>query len=457
MKDLCMNKAEIEKEFISGLELMHIDYDPSDIEAVLLEKEKLKCKEWPSDSFIQNVLEGYLKKYRLLYQGFILNHTTYKLSDLDLEMIRSVPQGGNWKNIPIEVVEKSKRLKRITETGGRTTLYGRIDYKKPSYTITTYFNRPGNGTYVHPIHDRVLSVREAARFQTFKDDYYFYGNKTQVLKQVGNAVPPLLAYQIAKQIRLHTDCHKTVDLFCGAGGMTTGFKAAGISSTISNDIEASACTTLKINNPEINVLHGDVTLNDIKSKIENTAIENEADIICGGPPCQGFSLAGFRSSDDPRNQLFRDFVELVKRINPKVIVFENVVGLLSYQKGKTYKELHQLFSELGYLTQGRVLSANHFAVPQKRKRVIIICTRNDINVMPEKLFPLPITTEEHNQITAEQTIYDLQTVQCSEHSAYQNDYSSDIIQFFKGEKSYDDFIKSHSSQVVRQLTLAELI
>lgn len=387
------------------------------------------------------VVQGITSKYRTLFQGMLLNHTTFKLSDLDLEMIKAVPQGGSWKDIPMETVEKSKRLKRITQTGGRTTLYGRIDYNKPSYTITTYFNRPGNGTYVHPVHERVLTVREAARFQTFKDDYYFFGNKTQHLKQVGNAVPTLLAYQIAREIKKKTGCSKSIDLFCGAGGMTVGFKAAGIHSLLSNDIEESACVTLKVNNPEINVLCGDITKTETKDAIEKAALEGGTDIICGGPPCQGFSMAGFRADDDPRNQLFREFVDIVKRVNPKVIVFENVEGLLSYQGGKTYHEVHALFSELGYNTEGRTLIASDYAVPQKRKRVIIICTRNDMNVPPGKLFPTPITVEESNQVTARETIADLETVPCDDTAKYVDGVSSDILEFFKGNITYEEYVE----------------
>ena len=396
------------------------------------------------DSFLLNVIKGIVDKYTALYNKKILNHTTFKLSDLDLEMIKPVPQGGSWKDIPKETVEKSKRLKRITETGGRTTLYGRIDYSKPSYTITTYFNRPGNGTYVHPVHERVISVREAARFQTFKDDYYFFGNKTQLLKQVGNAVPTMLAYQIAKKIVEKTGCSKSIDLFCGAGGMTVGFKAAGISSLLSNDIEESACTTLKINNPEIDVLCGDITKDATKDAIEKAAKQGGADIICGGPPCQGFSMAGFRSDNDPRNQLFREFVDIVKRVNPKVIVFENVEGLLSYQGGKTYREVHTLFSELGYKTEGRSLMANEYAVPQKRKRVIIICTRNDLSVSPDELYPTPITAEEKQQVTARETIGDLESVECSENAQYAKTKEGDILRFLKGAISYDDYIQGRT-------------
>lgn len=394
-----------------------------------------------------NVVMGITEKHISGINRIVLNHTTFKLSDLDLEMIQSVLPGGSWKDIPFSTVQKSKRLTKITQTGGRTTLYGRIDYNKPSYTITTYFNRPGNGTYIHPVHNRVLSVREAARFQTFRDDYYFFGNKTQLLKQVGNAVPPLLAYQIAREIKMKTGCYKSVDLFCGAGGMTVGFKAAGIKSLISNDIEESACTTLRINNPEIPVLCGDITQGEIKDIIVKVAKEGSADIICGGPPCQGFSMAGFRSENDPRNQLFREFVDIVKRVNPKVIVFENVEGILSYQGGKTYHEVHSLFSELGYNTEGRTLMANHFAVPQKRKRVIIICTRNDMDILPVDLFPNTVTFSEKDQVTAWETISDLENVKCDTGAKYVNTQPSDILQFFKGELSYEDYINKKSSKI----------
>lgn len=439
-KEEQMYKNKFISEYTDAIK--HIIPEITDDEARDILDDKLKLDTFFEglNKFELNVAKGITAKYTALMHGKLLNHTTFKLSDLDLEMIKSVPQGGSWKDIPMETVEKSKRLKRITQTGGRTTLYGRIDYDKPSYTITTYFNRPGNGTYVHPVHERVLSVREAARFQSFKDDYYFFGNKSQLLKQVGNAVPTLLAYQIAREIKQKTCCTKSIDLFCGAGGMTAGFKAAGIRSLLSNDIEESACVTLKINNPEINVLCGDITKTETKEVIERVALEGGADIICGGPPCQGFSLAGFRADDDPRNQLFREFVDIVKRVNPRVIVFENVEGLLSYQGGKTYREVHELFSELGYNTEGRTLMASDYAVPQKRKRVIIICTRNDMTVAPEELFPTPITAKESNQVTARETIADLETVPCDDTAKYVDEDSSDIVEFFKGYITYEEYV-----------------
>lgn len=439
-----MNGGDVTVSYLADIKYIIPRITYADAEAILAEDKKITEFTDGLDNFSTKVAKGITQKYRSLHKGFILNHTTFKLSDLDVEMIKFVPQGGSWKDIPEETVKKSKRLERITQTGGRTTLYGRIDYGKPSYTITTYFSRPGNGTYVHPIHERVISVREAARFQSFMDDYYFYGNKTQLLKQVGNAVPTVLAYQIGKSIQEKTGCSKSIDLFCGAGGMTVGFKAAGINSLLSNDIEESACVTLKINNPEIPVLCGDITTDEVKNAIEKAAKEGGADIICGGPPCQGFSMAGFRADDDPRNQLFREFVDIVKRVNPKVIVFENVEGLLSYHGGQTYREVHALFGELGYNTEGRSLMANNYAVPQKRKRVIIICTRKDLDITPADLYPKKITLDEQTQVTALETIGDLETVECSDSARYVDCHESDILRFFKKKISYDDYVKGRT-------------
>lgn len=391
-------------------------------------------------TFDLKVVAGIIKKYTKLANGQILNHTTSKLSDLDMEMIKPVPQGGNWKNIPMETVKKSKRLLKITQTGGRTTLYGRIDYSLPSYTITTYFNRPGNGTYVHPVHNRVLSVREAARFQSFPDSYFFLGNKTDMLKQVGNAVPVLLAYNIGRSIKEKTGCSTSVDLFSGAGGMTYGFKLAGIHAMVANDIVEPACITLKVNNPEIPVICGDITDESIKQQLIKKGIESKADIICGGPPCQGFSMAGWRMKDDPRNQLFRHFVDIASGVNPKVIVFENVEGILSYQGGKTYQDIIMLFSELGYYTEGRKLMASHYAVPQRRKRVIILCTRKDLGIKPADIFPNEVTPNPNQQISAYETIFDLEKVECSETAMYDSDYTSNILQFFKDEISAEEYI-----------------
>lgn len=403
-------------------------------EAVLADAEKTL------DPISRKAAAGITDKFIKLQAGKLLNHTTFKLSALDLEMVRTVPQGGSWKNIPEETVTKSKRLMRITQTGGRTTLYGRIDYGKPSYTITTYFNRPGNGSYIHPVHDRVLSAREAARFQGFSDDYYFYGNKTQLLKQIGNALPPILAYQIAKQIVLKTGCSRAVDLFCGAGGMTAGFRAAGIRPVIGNDIEESACVTWKINSPDAEVLCADITEPETKKKIIQIALQEGADIICGGPPCQGFSLAGFRNENDPRNRLFQDFVEIVNGVKPKAIVFENVEGLLSFRKGKVYRDILTLFSELGYRTEGRTLMANEYGVPQRRKRVIVICTRNDLSLPPAELFPPAVTEDPGLQMTAFDCIADLENIPCGENAMASDAIFSPLLKLFKGYITLEEYI-----------------
>ncbi|NQU87409.1 MAG: DNA cytosine methyltransferase, partial [Mariniphaga sp.] len=105
----------------------------------------------------------------------IYNHIAPKFSELERDMVKNIPPGGNWQNIPESV--PSKRLEQIRKSGGRTTYYGRLRNDKPSYTISTYFNRIGNGCHIHPEQERLISIREGARLQSFKDSFIFYGSK----------------------------------------------------------------------------------------------------------------------------------------------------------------------------------------------------------------------------------------------------------------------------------------
>jgi len=117
-------------------------------------------------------------------EDLLYNHVCAKLSELDMQVIRSVRPGGNWKDIPSSIIQKSARLRQIQASGGRTTYYGRLSKNLPSYTINTYFNRPGNGTFIHPEQDRLISMREAARLQSFPDSYRFLGSTTSMYKQM---------------------------------------------------------------------------------------------------------------------------------------------------------------------------------------------------------------------------------------------------------------------------------
>ena len=384
-------------------------------------------------SFDYTVLCEITRKYLMIKDNIVINHTTSKLSDLDLEMVTNIPPGGNWRDLPESIIKKSKRLMQMKASGGRTTLYGRIDEQSPSYTISTYFNRPGNGTFIHPKHDRLISAREAARFQSFPDSYYFTGSKGEVLKQIGNAVPVLMAEAIGQNIKKILKAKTSLDLFAGAGGLTYGFKKAGIKTILATDFNEPACVTLKVNNPEIPVLCGDVTRDDTKRMIIDIGKKKEVDIICGGPPCQGFSLAGKRFIDDPRNQLFKEFVEIVKGVRPKVVVFENVIGILTMDHGLIYKQIVDLFSGMGYNVEGRVLTATDYGVPQKRKRVILIGVDEKLKVPSSKLYP-PVS--EKPPVTAKDVLSDLENVECNSDSRYDltcelSDYQSLMLKEYR--------------------------
>lgn len=317
--------------------------------------------------------------------GTIFNHFSANLSELDMRMVRAVPEGGNWKDIPESI--PSRRLDQIRESyargeGSRSTYYGRLRRDMPSYTINTYFNRPGNGCHVHPTQDRVLSQREAARLQSFPDDFEFVGPQGAICTQIGNAVPPLLAFQIARTLG---QPGAYIDLFCGAGGMGLGFKWAGWRPVIANDLEPRFVDTYRRNVHDAAVA-GSITNPEIVEQLIEAAASarrlGKPLWVIGGPPCQGFSTAGNkRTMEDQRNHLAWDYVRFLERVRPDGFIFENVTGLLNMQGGKVFAAVRKAFSSVMPSLQGAVLSADDYAIPQRRKRVILV-GRQDCNATP---------------------------------------------------------------------------
>ncbi|HVY01175.1 MAG TPA: DNA cytosine methyltransferase [Candidatus Nanoarchaeia archaeon] len=187
-----------------------------------------------------------------------------------------------------------------------------------------------------------------------------------------------------------------VDLFCGAGGLSTGFKMAGFDVLLGVDHIPVFCQTFEKNDHKS--ICKDITkvsVDEIKEAIGN----KEVDIVAGGPPCQGFSMAGRRDTKDPRNSLFMEFVRIVNGLKPKFFVMENVPGILTMKTANgelVHKIILAEFKKIGYEVEYRKLHAAEYGVPQKRKRVVFIGTKTNKQIK----FPEPTHTNSYVPVSS---------------------------------------------------------
>lgn len=190
---------------------------------------------------------------------------------------------------------------------------------------------------------------------------------------------------------------KYIDLFSGSGGFSLGFDNKGFQNVFSIDIEPSFCETYKYNFPKHKLIEKDIcNLSD--AEISYLKEFEEIDVVIGGPPCQGFSMAGNigrKFIEDPRNKLFKEFVRVVKVIKPKFFVMENVARLYNHNKGETRKEIIKDFHDVGYKVECKILNSADYGVPQVRKRVIFIGTKlNQKIIFPKKSVKEYLTVKE---------------------------------------------------------------
>lgn len=205
--------------------------------------------------------------------------------------------------------------------------------------------------------------------------------------------------------------YKCIDLFCGAGGMSYGFEMAGFDTVFAVEFNKVYAESYKLNFFDTDVYVGDIkeiTDNQIRNILDRNG---PIDLIIGGPPCQGFSIAGNigrKFLDDPRNRLFKEYVRFVNIIKPKIFVLENVASLVKHNNGKTIREIIDCFKECGYDVKYSVLNSVDYNVPQERRRVFIVGTKEGMIFN----YPIPI----NKKITIKEAIDDLPSLKAGESS-----------------------------------------
>ena len=253
---------------------------------------------------------------------------------------------------------------------------------------------------------------------------------------------------------------KIIDLFAGVGGISSGFKKAGFEVVSANEYESEIANTYIKNHPGTKMIVEDIT--KVKSK-DLLNGEKEIDVIVGGPPCQGFSMAGRRIRNggaflnDPRNELFKEFIRVVKDIKPKVFVMENVAAMLNIHDGAVKDEIIRKFKEIGYDTKVHVLLAADYGVPQLRKRAVFIGNR--IGIDPEDFFPNKThgTEKENPYVTVAETILDLPKVLAGS-GIFETEYTStkELTQYQKerrgkSKKLYNHQATKHDPRIIEIL------
>ena len=172
--------------------------------------------------------------------------------------------------------------------------------------------------------------------------------------------------------------YKFLDLFCGCGGLSLGFKMAGMQPVAGIDYNKAAIETYSLNFKETRAICADILSMDKQVILEDLGDMADIDIIIGGPPCQGFSNANknYVEINDPRNKLFFEFVKFVELWKPRIVLIENVPQIITKDNGYAKTRITQIFEDLGYCVTNAILDASEYGVPQKRLRNFFIITNN---------------------------------------------------------------------------------
>ena len=235
--------------------------------------------------------------------------------------------------------------------------------------------------------------------------------------------------------------YNVLDLFCGAGGLSLGFKMAGFNIVGGIDFNQEAIDTHALNFKDGFHFCGDISSLSNEFILEN--FENKVDVIIGGPPCQGFSTANMWQKDheeDERNKLFYQFIRFVELLKPKAFVMENVRGILTKDNGHVKEAMMEIMDRLGYKVDVKVLIASDYGVPQKRMRAFFIGINKEVG----EIFDFD-KLEKQPRVTVEEAISDIYDIE----NITKNSTVEDILNLEKEASSeYQKLMRKDSDNVL---------
>jgi len=235
-----------------------------------------------------------------------------------------------------------------------------------------------------------------------------------------------------------------IDLFAGAGGMSLGIKNAGFNKFLDIEILPYACETLKRNFRKSKHYCGDIVDFNLNDYLDPK--KDKIHLVAGGPPCQGFSIAGKRNPKDQRNFLFKKHYDIVEGLMPDFFVIENVPGIITLNKGSFYKEIMDSFTKIGYTVSVRILESACYGVPQLRSRAIFIGNKHKLkNPYPKEIYDI----SEYN--TIDMAISDLEDMPRNkefnhEWTKHKPDFIKRIEKVLPGESLYKTFKDAYKRQ-----------
>ena len=248
-----------------------------------------------------------------------------------------------------------------------------------------------------------------------------------------------------------------IALFAGAGGLSEGFKRANFNILAANEIDEQIAKTYKSRH---NLNKGELFCKDIKDlsvgEIYSAIGEKKIDVIIGGPPCQGFSMAGSRIREnalleDPRNYLFREYYRIIDSLSPDFFVMENVPGLKSFKDGMIVREIKRIFNESGYYIDIEVLNSANYGVPQARNRLFILGSKNIKINLREKA-----NDYKKSKVTVKNAISDLNFLEAGEGNKKQDyrikpESSYQYNRRKKSNKLYNHKATNHSTKTIKKM------